>query len=142
MAQSNNMQGVAETFDVFGNKVGGTSIRVYHQPGSASSFSLGGNYYGEDDQQNRNRARQPAGGVAAAVGSGAPFGTSPDDEEEEKNQAAAGRGANSASAATASAVPSNNMQGVAETFDAFGNKVSGTSVRVRAPPGGASSITF
>ena len=41
------------------------------------------------------------------------------------------------------AVPGNNsMAGVAEAFDAFGNKVSGTSVRVRAPPGGASSITF
>ena len=47
------------------------------------------------------------------------------------------------------AVPFNHIAGyemangkVAETFDAFGNKVAGTSVRVRAPPGGASSITF
>ena len=76
-----------------------------------------------------------------------PFGTA-DDEEENKNeqaqaqqnQAAAGGGANQA--AGNGAVPGNNMGGVAETFDVFGNKVSGTSVRVRAPPGGASSITF
>ena len=69
-----------------------------------------------------------------------PWGT--DADEEEKN--AAGGGSNSASAATAGsgAVPGNNMEGVAEAYDAFGNKVSGTSVRVRAPPGGASSITF
>ena len=78
------------------------------------------------------------------MSSSSPFGTD-NDEEEKKNQAnaAAGGGANSASAATAGgAVPGNNMDGVQETFDAFGNKVSGTSVRVRAPPGGASSITF
>ena len=31
---------------------------------------------------------------------------------------------------------------VADAYDAFGNKVSGTSVRVHAPPGGKSSITF
>ena len=35
-----------------------------------------------------------------------------------------------------------NMQGVAETYDVFGNKVGGTSVKVHAPPGGHSSITF
>ena len=55
MAQQNS--GVAETFDVFGNKVSGTSVRVHHQPGGASNFSLGGNYYGEDEQNNNNRNR-------------------------------------------------------------------------------------
>ena len=46
-------------------------------------------------------------------------------------------------AANSGAVPGGNrMEGVAETFDVFGNKVGGTSVRVHAPPGGKSSITF
>ena len=58
MAQSNNMSGVAETFDVFGNKVGGTSIRVHAPPGGGSSFSIGGGYGGEADQPNRNRQQQ------------------------------------------------------------------------------------
>ena len=89
MANRNNMDGVAETFDVFGNKVGGTSVRVHHQPGGASNFSLGGNYYGEDEQNNRNNNRQnqnqqAAGGVAAAVSSTSPFGT--DADEENKNE--------------------------------------------------------
>ena len=35
-----------------------------------------------------------------------------------------------------------NMENVAETYDVFGNKVGGTSVKVHAPPGGHSSITF
>ena len=76
-----------------------------------------------------------------------PFGTQDDEEEKEEEQkqnanaAAAGGGANSASAGQG-AVPGNNSGNVAEAFDVFGNKVSGTSVRVRAPPGGASSITF
>ena len=58
---NNKMGGVAEAFDVFGNKVGGTSVRVHHQPGGASSFSIGGNYYGEDNDnqaQNNNRNQQ------------------------------------------------------------------------------------
>ena len=131
MAQRNN--GVAETFDVFGNKVSGTSVRVHHQPGGASSFSLGGNYYGEDNggqapQQNRGAAQQQLN----------------QEDEEEKTMAAA----NLAMAVGQNQVPAQQAQNpmaqgnVAETFDAFGNKVSGTSVRVRAPPGGASSITF
>ena len=40
-----------------------TSVKVHHQPGGASSFSLGGNYYGEDDNAGRpkavNKAQQP-----------------------------------------------------------------------------------
>ena len=54
MAQSNNMSGVAETFDVFGNKVGGTSVKVHHAPGGASSFSLGGGY-GDDKPAPQRR---------------------------------------------------------------------------------------
>ena len=57
MAQNNNnMSGVAEAFDVFGNKVGGTSIRVHHQPGGASNFSLG-DYSEETNNNNNNRNR-------------------------------------------------------------------------------------
>ena len=78
------------------------------------------------------------------MSSTSPFGTDADEENKEENKAAAGGGSNSASAQAAGggAVPAQNMDNVAETFDVFGNKVSGTSVRVRAPPGGASSITF
>ena len=56
--------------------------------------------------------------------------------------AAMGDGSTGA-AANSGAVPGGNrMEGVAETFDVFGNKVGGTSVKVHAPPGGKSSITF
>ena len=79
------------------------------------------------------------------MSSTSPFGTDADLEEEEKknqqNRGVAGQGANSASA-QADTGAQGNMEGVAETYDAFGNKVSGTSVRVHAPPGGKSSITF
>ena len=175
MAQ-NNMQGVAETFDVFGNKVGGTSVRVHAYPGGGSSFSFGGNYGNDDAQQARGRGgrgqvpqaaandagagagagagavagfgggRAAVGGVAGAMSSSSPFGTDADMGEERKQhqpqqQQVAGMGANSASAQPTGPA-ANNMEGVAETYDAFGNKVSGTSVRVHAPPGGKSSITF
>ena len=105
MAQ-NNMQGVAETFDVFGNKVGGTSVRVHAPPGGGSSFSIGGNYGDDGDQQNRGRRgqqNQNAGaagamagagagagaagarpGVAGAMSSTSPFGTDADLDEEQK----------------------------------------------------------
>merc|ERR1712051_319611 len=99
MAQQNNMQGVAETFDVFGNKVGGTSVRVHAPPGGGSSFSIGGNYGDDDAQQARGRGgrapvqaaangagavagfgggRAAVGGVANAMSSSSPFGTDAD----------------------------------------------------------------
>ena len=51
---------------------------------------------------------------------------------------AAGSGAVGAGAATGDVRTTNALP----VSDAFGNKVSGTSIKVRAPPGGASSITF
>ena len=67
-------------------------------------------------------------------------------EEEEKKEREARRNNNLAAgermAANTQAQNPMAQGNVAETFDAFGNKVSGTSIRVRAPPGGASSITF
>ena len=132
MAQNNRMQGVQETFDVFGNKVGGTSVKVHHAPGGASSFSLGGGY-GDDNPPARRQQAVPQ----------------PEEDKQQMHaQAAAAQSTNNQQAAAAGsagggAVPgSAPMQGVAETFDVFGNKVGGTSVRVHAPPGGKSSITF
>ena len=60
-----------------------------------------------------------------------------------QNESSGFAGAMGGAAASNGAVPGGNrMEGVAETFDVFGNKVGGTSVRVHAPPGGKSSITF
>ena len=58
-----------------------TSVKVHHQPGGASSFSLGGNYYGEDEQPvNRNRRPGQPQGVAGAVN------PSEEDKEQEQQQ--------------------------------------------------------
>ncbi len=107
-----------------------TSVKVHHQPGGASSFSLGGGY-GDDGAADRQR--RPGG---QAKGAAAPFGT-----EEIKQQEW-----QPAAQAQAAAVPGqqnpNQGAGVAATFDVFGNQVKGTSVKVHAPPGGKSSITF
>ena len=69
-----------------------------------------------------------------------------EEDEEEKRQRENRRNNNLAAgerqAANVQAQNPMAQGNVAETFDAFGNKVSGTSIRVRAPPGGASSITF
>ena len=136
MAQNNN---VAETFDVFGNKVSGTSVKVHHQPGGASSFQIGGNYYGEDDKKTT--------GAAATVPVVAADATEENKDEENKDAEAqavpaeaqaAGSGAAGSGAATGAVRGTDALP----VSDAFGNKVNGTSIRVRAPPGGASSITF
>ena len=133
MAQ--RMNGVAETFDVFGNKVSGTSVRVHAPPGGGSSFSLGGNYYGED-----NAVQQPRRAVAAFPGG--PTEEELKQEDQRTQQVAAGSrpAAGTNQQPAHGAVPANSMQGVEETFDVYGNKVKGTSVRVHAPPGGKSSI--
>ena len=137
MAQNS---GVAETFDVFGNKVSGTSVKVHHQPGGASSFQIGGNYYGEDDKPKTNAAAATVPVVAADA-------TEENKDEENKDAEAqavpaeaeaAGSGAAGSGAATGAVRGTNALP----VSDAFGNKVNGTSIRVRAPPGGASSITF
>lgn len=107
---------------------------MHHQPGGASSICLGGGYGGEGSVLDK---KKPAVGVPA-----------PDAKEEEKKEetqqaAAASTGSTSAAAGAVPKQDQNKQKpGVAETFDVFGNKVSGTSVRVHAPPGGKSSITF
>ena len=123
-------KGVAETYDVFGNKVAGTSVKVHHAPGGASSFSLGGGYGGEGSVLDGKKNQ--AGGAVGATAAGA---------TEEKKEEAQPTGA--------AAVPGGQDDGIrrvqpgtSETFDVFGNKVSGTSIKVHAPPGGKSSITF
>ena len=57
MVQANT----AKAYDVFGNEVKGTSVKVHAPPGGASSFSLGGGY-GDDGAADRQR-RQPAAAV-------------------------------------------------------------------------------
>ena len=41
---------------------GTTSVKVHHGPGGASSFSLGGNYGGEDEKPKAQPAASMAGG--------------------------------------------------------------------------------
>jgi hypothetical protein len=89
------------------------------------------NYYGEDNQPKKQ-----------AAASKSPFAV--DDEEEKKQEQAAAAGQQVAAGQRPGAAPQAqpSTAGVAETFDVFGNKVGGTSVKVHAPPGGHSSITF
>ena len=120
---------------------GVTSVKVHHGPGGASSIQLGGGYGGEGSVLDK----KPVGAAAVVEGTG---GAAADDEEEKKDDdtqgAATGDTAGSAGAAGAGVVGDVRRvaEGTSTVTDAFGNKVSGTSVRVRAPPGGASSITF
>ena len=119
---------------------GVTSVKVHHGPGGASSFSLGGGYGGEGSVLDK----KPAGG---AVGAAAATGSAADLEEEKKDDAQQATGAQAAAASTGDTGGvvgdvRRVAEGTSTVTDAFGNKVSGTSVRVRAPPGGASSITF
>ena len=95
-----------------------TSVKVHHRPGGNTSIDLFGGYGGDDGAKDRQR--QPA--AAAAV--------NPIAEEEKKEEQPN---------ATGAAAATNNVEAA---FDVYGNKVGGTSVRVHAPPGGKSSITF
>ena len=120
---------------------GVTSIKVHHGPGGASSIQLGGGYGGEGSVLDK----KPVGAAAVVEGTGG--AAAADDEEEKKDDtqgAATGDTAGTAGAAGAGVVGDVRRvaEGTSTVTDAFGNKVSGTSVRVRAPPGGASSITF
>ena len=120
---------------------GVTSVKVHHGPGGASSIQLGGGYGGEGSVLDK----KPVGAAAAVEGTGG--AAAADDEEEKKDDtqgAATGDTAGTAGAAGAGVVGDVRRvaEGTSTVTDAFGNKVSGTSVRVRAPPGGASSITF
>ena len=121
---------------------GVTSVKVHHGPGGASSIQLGGGYGGEGSVLDK----KPVGAAAVVEGTGG--AAAADDEEEKKDDdaqgAATGDTAGSAGAAGAGVVGDVRRvaEGTSTVTDAFGNKVSGTSVRVRAPPGGASSITF
>ncbi len=103
-----------------------TSVKVHHRPGGNTSIDLFGGYGGDDGTQDRQRNR-PGNASAAAAAINPPAEDKKEDEEEKKAAAASG------------AVPGNQVEAA---FDVYGNKVGGTSVRVHAPPGGASSITF
>ena len=101
-----------------------TSVKYSgNRPGGNTTIDLFGGYGGEDNTADRQR--QPKGGQSMASANAAAE-EDKKDEEEKKDDDGVRRPA----------------EGVQETYDAFGNKVAGTSVRVRAPPGGASSITF
>ena len=69
-----------------------TSVKVHHQPGGASSFSLAHDNGEPDDRfGDRKRTTKPAAGVAGAAGQSAAvdsvgglFGSVPSKEEEQK----------------------------------------------------------
>ena len=127
-------EGTSSVTDAFGNKVTGTSIKVHHRPGGESSFSLGGGYGGEGSVLDKKPAA-----ASAAVGQPAAQEEVKVDAQQEvqAESGSTGAAASSAAPATRTIAP-----GTASVTDAFGNKVTGTSVRVHAPPGGKSSITF
>merc|ERR1711934_1037454 len=114
---------------------GVTSIKVHHGPGGASSIQLGGGYGGEGSELDKKRT---TGGAAGATGAA-------EEEKKDDDQQATGAQAAAASTGDTGGVVGDVRrvaEGTSTVTDAFGNKVSGTSARVRAPPGGASSITF
>ena len=104
---------------------------VHQRPGGNSSIQIGGGYGGEDDRFGN---KKNAGAVGEAKPEEKPAEEEKKEQEEEKKeeekkeeqpQLAAGQRV--ASAAVGGA----------------GQPITGeTSVKVRAPPGGASSITF
>ena len=99
MAQQNS-NGVAEAFDVFGNKVSGTSVKVHARPGGNTSIDLFGGYGGNDNVQDRQRNRN-------ATASGAPGA-----EEEKKQEQQQPAAAQAAAVQQPAAAQGNSMQGV------------------------------
>ena len=95
-----------------------TSVKVHHRPGGNTSIDLFGGYGGDDGAQDRQRRPAAQAAAAAAVNPA-------EEEKKEEQPKATGAAAN-----------------VEAAFDVYGNKVGGTSVKVHAPPGGKSSITF
>ena len=111
---------------------GVTSVRVHHRPGGASSIQLGGGYGGEGSVLDKKDQ------AAAVVGAAQDADKKEEEEKKDESQQQAKGAAGSGAVGDVRRV----AEGTSTVTDAFGNKVSGTSVRVRAPPGGASSITF
>ena len=101
---------------------GTTSVKVHHRPGGNTSIDLFGGYGGDDGTADRQRNRPGNASAAAAA-----INPSAEEEEKKKEEEEAAKNAGAATEAA---------------FDVYGNKVSGTSVRVHNPPGGKSSITF
>ena len=108
---------------------GVTSVVVHHQPGGQSSLQLGGGYGDVDDRfgdkKNKGAVGQP---VAAA--------------EEEKKEQVEGEEEEEKKEETTEVLAAGQKKQQAAVGGA-GQPMSGeTSMKVRAPPGGASSITF
>jgi len=126
MEQSKHSQGV-------------TSVKVHHKPGGASNFSLG---WGEEsDMPKRSGVKKerldPSKMEAAGVARGKET-----KEEDQKHEEEESKG--EAPASTPAAVPVSQPAAAKPEPVNEGGKARDvqTSVRVHAPPGGKSSITF
>ena len=121
---------------------GVTSVKVHHRPGGASSIQIGGGYGGEGSELDKKTTTTAAVGAAAATGSAADLEEEKKDDDQQQSAGAQGAAASTGDTGGVVGDVRRVAEGTSTVTDAFGNKVSGTSVRVRAPPGGASSITF
>ena len=107
---------------------GVTSVVVHHQPGGQSSLQLGGGYGDVDDRFGNKKNAVPVAQPAVA--------------EEEKKEQVEGEEEEEKKEETTEVLAAGQKKQQAAVGGA-GQPMSGeTSVKVRAPPGGASSITF